>query len=364
MRTTLLALLFVSCVPQPSEPKPTELQLPAEHATDVPLTTYVRADGTWDTEIDYALGDGYPTSLTITPPSSVYVIQGCSKPQGTATWGRISTIEGSGATVALESGVVSVTLVAEGTMNEALAGSASDLDCSGVTTLPLEQRLTIRVRRVSGFLVDQLHQGWPGCEQQVVLPAGVEAWIPVAHPLDANGQRFKAANAPRPVAITIESTGALTRGSESWKLTGAPGHVTLRLHTDKPVQGLEGFDVVGPDTLTEVDAKLVLRKAAAKGSVVEELTDGASYLLWYPEQENLVDLAVNAATSTAGQLCMPIPSAWVAASSSTPAQCGPTSGELYGGGLPVAKIQSLGECKLEVTIPNTSHRLATAFSTR
>ena len=366
MRTLILAVALISCAPPPvpPEPKPTELILPVEHATDVPLQMYVRTNGEWDTSITYALGDDHPTSLTITPSPEVYVIQGCSVPKGTATWSRLSNLQGGGASLSLANGVLSVTLLFEGTVTALLEGQATGIDCNGVTSLPLQHTLTIRVARISSFVVDQLHQRWPGCEQSVVIPAGVEAWIPQAHPLDASGQRFEAANAPKPAAITLRSTGGLSRTAESWELTAEAGHVELGFDTDKPVAGLKSFEVVGPEALTRVDAQLFLRKAAAKGSVSEQLTDGESYLLWYPEQENLVDLQVNDATTTAGKLCMPIPVEWLAAISSTPAQCGPAGGEQYGGGLPVAKILSPGECRLEVTIPSTSHRWATSFTTR
>jgi hypothetical protein len=366
MRFLSLALVLISCAPPlaPSDPKPTELILPAEHASDLPLQMYVRANGEWETTIDYAIGDGYPTELTITPPSSVYVIQGCSGPQGAAAWTALSNIQGSGATLALRDGVISVTLLGEGTITVTLEGQATGMDCNSATSLSLLHTLTLRVRRISGFVVDQLHQRWPGCEQSVVIPAGVEAWIPQAHPLDSSGQRFEAANAPKPVAITLRSTGGLSRTAESWELTAEAGHVELSLDTTRSVAGLKSFEVVGPEALTRVDAQLFLRKAAAKGSVTEPLTDGESYLLWYPEQDNLVDLQVNDATTTAGKLCLPIPRAWLTATSSTPGQCGPAGGELYGGGVPVAKISSLGECRLEVTIPDTSHRWATSFTTR
>lgn len=361
MRTLALALVVVSCAPQP---KPTELQVPEEHATELTLQMYARADGTWDTELDYALGDGYPAALTIIPSPSVYVIPGCSVPQGTATWSKLSNVQGTAATLSVDSGAISVALNTEGTVTAVLEGEASGLDCNSATTLPLKHSLTIRVRRVTGFAVDQLHQRWPGCEEKVVLPAGVSAWLPVAHPLDANGQRFAAANAPSPVAMTLRSTAALARGMERWNLVASAGHVELSLDTTRPVQGLASFEVVSADALTGVDAKLFLRKAAAKGSVSEELVEGASYELWYPEQDNLVDLQVTSASSTEGMLCMPIPGEWLSASSSTPGQCSPAGGEQYGAGLPVAKIQSLGECRLEVTIPRTTHRWATSFSTR
>lgn len=368
MRFFALALVLISCAPPlPSPeptPRPTELVIPAEQATDLPLQMYFRTNGEFETSIDYALGDGYPTSLTITPSSSVYVIQGCSVPKGTATWTGISNLQGSGATLSLANGALSVTLLSEGTITATLEGQATGINCNGTTSLALRHALTLRVRRVTGFVVDQLHQRWPGCEQHVVIPAGVQAWIPQAHPLDTNGQRFEAANAPKPVAITLRSTGELSRAAESWELTASAGHVELSFDTTKPVDGLEFFEVVNADALTQVDGRLVLRKAAAKGSVIESLTDGESYLLWYPEQDNLVDLQVDDATTSAGKLCMPIPVAWLSATSATPARCGPTGGEQYGAGLPVAKILSLGECKLEVTIPNTSHRWATSFTTR
>jgi hypothetical protein len=365
MRILALALVLSSCAPPaPPEPKSTELVIPVEHTSDLPLQMYARANGEWETTLDYALGDGYPTELTLTPPSSVYVIQGCSAPQGTATWTGLSGVQGGGASLAFRGGVVSVILLGEGTVTATLEGQVTGIDCNSVTTLSLRHTITLRVRRISGFVVDQLHQRWPGCEQSVVIPAGVEAWIPQAHPLDSNGQRFEAANAPKPVAITLRSNGGLAHEAQSFELTAEAGHVELSFDTSKPVAGLTSFEVVGPDALTRVDAKLVLRKAAAKGSVTEDLTDGQSYLLWYPEQENLVDLQVNDAVTSLGKLCMPIPGAWLSASSSTPGQCGPASGEMYGGGVPVAKISSLGECRLEVTIPQTSHRWATSFTTR
>ncbi|MDP1830255.1 MAG: hypothetical protein Q8L48_43725 [Archangium sp.] len=337
--------------------------IPVGHAANLPLQMYVGIDGVWDTEVDYALGDGYPASLTITPPNEIYVIQGCSTPRGTTAWTTLANVQGTAATLSLRSGVLSVSLNTEGTVTAVLEGEATGISCNGVTTLPLHHTLTIRVRRITGFVVDQVHQRWPGCEAGVVLPEGVALWLPVAHPLDASGNRFEAANAPKPVAMTLKSTGELARTMQSWELTASAGHVDLSLDTTRPVRGLASFEVVGAEALTRVEAKLFLRKAAWKGYVSEEITEGASYQLWFPEQDNLVDLQVTSALSSAGKLCMPIPGRWLTATSSTP-HCGPAGGEQYGGGLPVAEIQSLGECRLEVTMPNTSHRWAASFTTR
>src|SRR5690606_6470727 len=189
---------------------------------------------------------------------------------------------------------------------------------------------------------------------------------PTAQPLDAADQPFTALNAPTPVSITLRSDAALTQVSEDGALWAETGEVSVVVDTTLPVRGLESVTLVGPDTLTAVERARYLRKAAAKGSIVEPIEDGSSYRLFFLDEVNKVDVQVDSAMTTHGRLCAGVPAVWFASSSATPERCeaGPGSFEkLSFAAIPIATILDVGECRLEVTIPGTSHAWTTHFTT-
>ena len=315
------------------------------------------------TELSYALGADYPAEVVLVPKGGYAMGRNCALDFGTLTWSTL-VVEGTAVTASLEGGSLHLTLREEGDASLLLEGNVDQQHCSGNAVVPLHQRINVHVHRVAGFTVDTLHQYWVECETKVVLPADAPLWVPVAHAMDAEGRQFEPANAPSPVQLTLRSSGALSPAPNAWEFTAAPGHVTISLETALPVQGLSSFEVVGPDALTEVQAALYLRKAASKGSVSEALEDGGSYRLFFPGQDNAVTARVETARTAGGRLCANVPAAWFSAVSSTPEQCGspPVSDEPFGD-VAVAAVRALGECRLEVTIPETAQRWAARFTT-
>lgn len=141
--------------------------------------------------------------------------------------------------------------------------------------------------------------------------------------------------------------------------------MAITVDTALPVLGLRTFTVVDPAALTSVQVALYLNKAVTKGVVVERITEGMAHRLFFPEQKNSVELRVEAAMTAQGKLCTQVPGAWFAVTSATPAQCPartPDPAELFTP-IPVATIGALGGCRLDVTIPGTSWRWTTQFST-
>lgn len=376
----LAGSLVTACAPPPKDPitpapeKPTpalvELGVPSRQLAKAELDIYAWLDAgvaTMETDLSYALGDGYPEALTLTPGQTVYVVNGCTLTIGTASWSNLTAVQGTAATLTLAANALSIDLREEGVVTAVLEGQLTGVSCmvegNSVTSLPLRQAVTMRVRRVASFVVESLHQTRIGCEQKVVLPSAGTLWLPTVHPVDSAGERFEATNAEVPVAMTLRSTGGLSRVGE-YALEATQGHVDVSLDTTKPVQGLKDFEVVDPEALTTVQAALFLRKATAKGSVTEEIAEGGSHQLYFPDRENLVELQVEQAATHLGTLCATLPASWLSAVSTTPGQCVPASGEQFGSGLPVVAILGLGRCEVEVTIAHTPHRWAAAFTTR
>jgi hypothetical protein len=48
-----------------------------------------------------------------------------------------------------------------------------------VTSLTFRHELTLRVRRIGGFVVEQLHQRWPRCAQNVEGKAVASEGVPL-----------------------------------------------------------------------------------------------------------------------------------------------------------------------------------------
>jgi hypothetical protein len=374
--TILFALVACEAVdPQggaPLDPAATyELTLPARHASSHEVQVFAELDGeraVERTELSFGLAEGYPRRVELVPASGLVLGPACLTSPGAVVWRSIGDVQGAAAGLELDGGALVVELQEEGTVTALLEGVIADQQCSfgDEAEVALRHEVVLRVHRVTGYVVEQIHQGVADCDQSVVLPADAPLHAPTARPLDAEGLPFAALNAPEPVSITLRSDAALTQHGEGAALWAEPGAVSVSVDTTLPVRGLESFVVVGPDSLTAVEAALYLRKAAAKGSVTERIADGAAYRLFFPESVNKVDVQVDSAMTSHGRLCAEVPAAWFASSSATPGRCEADAGspdKLAGAGIPVATIVDVGECRLEVTIPGTSHAWATYFTT-
>ncbi len=367
----MVCLTLVACgAPAPTEPVEPELVFPAEHAASTEVIAYAEFDAgqaSEETEMSLALGEEYPRELVVRPSKGYALGAGCGTDLGNLTWASLTSVEGDAAVVALESGELKVSIQKEGTVSLLLAGAVDQQDCPAadgtrLTTVPLQHRLTMRVHRAVSVLVEQQHQRWPECETNVVLPSNTLFWAPRVLLVNAGGQQFSAANAPTPNGLTLRSSGVIT--TEGSQARAEPGHVSISVNTSLPVHGLLSFEVVGPESVTSVQAELYLRKAASKGNVSEPLVDDRSYLIWNPGQLNSVDLRVGEVQTSQGRLCAPVPNTWFQAVSATPAQCGPFSDdERWGADVAVAKILGAGECRLEISLPGTTQRWTTRFKT-
>lgn len=386
MRTlavTLTGIVLAACdpvgAPGTADPDPPltagpgghALTLPVQHASSRDILVYADLAGdraSASTELSFGLADGYPDRVALVPGDGYVLGDGCSLQPGPVVWRAIADIQGNAAALRLEHGVVTLDLRDEGPVSALLVGEVAQQDCqlggTPVTTVPLQHRIDLHVLRVAGFEVEQFHQILADCRDAMILPADAPLWPPVARPFDSTGTRFDPANAPKPAAITLRSDGPLTLANEADQLTAGPGTVAIEVDTDLPVRGLRSFTVVGPESLTAVDAALYLSKAAAKGSVTVPIATGGEYQLFFPDQRNTVDLQVNAAMTAGGKLCANLPRAWFAATSATPEQCAPTPTgpeDSLSGELTIADIHAPGECRLAVTIPGTDLEWSTQF---
>ena len=350
-----------------------ELTLPVTYASSHEVIVYAELDGdqaTDLTELSYGLADGYPRQVEINPKDGFILDNACQLEPGIVVWRSIVDVQGTAASVELIGGALAARLREEGTVTALLEGEIAAQHCTfgdepSVTTVPLQHRVVLQVHQVEGFVVEQLHQVLADCWESMVLPSDALLRAPTAKPLDGAGQPFEPLNAPTPVTITLRSDGALTPADQAGQFWAEPGEVSVSVDTTLPVHGLRSFDVVGPDALTSVDAALYLQKAASKGSVVERIEDGMSYRVFFPELRNTVEVQVESAMTTHGKLCANVPGTWFASSSATPEQCAadPGSPEEFSSAIPIATIVSDGECRLQVTIPGTSHEWNTQFKT-
>lgn len=361
-----------SVKPEPG-PRVSELAYPARTATHVHTDVYARLEGTQavhETEVSYALGEGYPAHLTLSPTGIVYIAwPGCSSMTPTvAGWTSLGQVTGDAATLTLTEGLLTVDLLREGTVTAVLEGEVTGPGCKVdgvlVTTLALRHRLTVRVRRIHGLQLEHPSRYWPGCDTgTMTVVTGAELAAPTAHPVDFEGALFAAANAPQPVALTLRaSEGLIATTMSHWRYLGT-GRVTIEAATPLPLTGVRAFEVVGRDALTRVDAALYLSRTASKGGVSTLIEEGASYRLFFPDEPNTVSLLTDQVTTTAGPLCGWIPGDWYAAATETPAQCAVRAAEpdaLSGG---MIGIVGAGECRMSVTIPGTAFAWRAAFST-
>lgn len=350
-----------------------ELTLPAIYASSYEADLYARFDGTVaaaESTLSYGLSADYPQAGTVATPRGYALAKQCEVLLGGVVWRSLGEVQGTAAKLDLRDGALAVTLREEGTVSALLEGELTRQRCTLAdgtikTAVPLRHRVILQVRRVAGFVVEQKHQRLHGCGDVVVLPAGAPLWAPAVHPLDADGRLFEAVNAPAPATLTLRADGDLWLDGSLTRLRASPGTVAVTVATALPVQGLRAFTVVGPEALTAVTAAFYLRKAVSKGAISERIEEGRTYQLFFPEQSNWVDIQVDAATTPLGKLCANLPGTWLAATSATPAQCmaGVYSGEEPAIATAVAAIASLGECRLDVSLPGTSLRWTTRFST-
>ncbi|MBL8971486.1 MAG: hypothetical protein JNK56_12935 [Myxococcales bacterium] len=348
------------------------LELPAVLAASHELLLYTDLDGdhaSVATELHYGLHASYPRAVTVLPGTGLILAPECQPRPGDVVWHTLTELDGDAAGLTLAAGALAVDLRAEGTVTALLTGELQGQSCTLpgglVTTVPLAQRIVLRVDQVAGFTVEQFHQQLGDCPDRVVLPADAPLWAPTARPFNARAELFAPINAPTPVGITLRSPGALTAGADPWQLIAQPGVVTIAVDTTLPVRGLGSFTVIGPDALTSVAAALYLKTSASKGTVSEPIADGGSYPLFFPDQPNTVELHVDAATSELGKLCANLPAAWFAVSTTTPARCDApaASDDPLTSFIPIARIRAPGECRLAVQIPGTTHRWTTHFRT-
>lgn len=375
------AVTVLGACGSPGEPSDTpaadqQLTLPIRYASSHEFTIYHRIQPDLpidETRLSYGLADGYPQEVTITT-KGIALSPECRARLGGVVWSRLVDVKGTAARLSLSAGTIEVELIEEGEVTAILEGDLTGQECTPpdkpvVSSVKLYHRVVLQVDRVAGFVVDQLSQQYGDCKDQLVLPSGVPLRTPVAHPLNAAGRRFDPENAPSAAAIVLRSTGSLSAAANSWELVADPGTVSVSVETPLPVQGLRSFQVVGPASLSSAPATLYLERALSKGSMRERIQEGMSYKLHFPEQRNSVTVEVSPAMTTFGKLCANLPGVWFAASSSTPEQCTPrtpSAGDAETFPLnpfPIATIGSLGECRLEVTIPGSSWRWTTRFST-
>jgi hypothetical protein len=329
LKTALLTVLLPACgvtaTPGPSlrpQDLPPDAALPAEvevlpqlaSSTKVSIYAQLLQPGvaSYSSELSFALGDGYPAQITVTPTDAVYVVsRGCRLDTlPTAVWTSLVRTDGDAAGLALAGGVLTVDLKKEGAVTAVLEGELQGLHCTidgaEVTSLPLHHELTLHVERVSGFFVQHLAQIWPGCDgPTMVLPEGLDFELPQVHPLNGAGGRFHAENAPAPVRATLRSAGGLVSENHQWHLTSGAGQVTVTLDSPLPVTGVQTFEVVRPGSLSSLTAAVYLTVTASKGVTSRQITDGETYPVFFPTQPNTVDIKVDAAATEKGAALYP-----------------------------------------------------------
>lgn len=382
MRTYLWTIAAVAAcdagmAPTPEQPGPDDdrpapmvgraVVLPAEFAAEHALTVIAeQGDGPASArdELDLGLADGWPRRVTISGQEAYVFADGCPLHPGEITWRSISAVDGDAAQVEVVDGDLVLDLVAEGELTLRVTGEIGEQECDDGPTVTFEHELVVRVRRVRGFVLESFHQQLFGCDDRAVLPTDAPLWAPEARPLAGDGLAFAAINAPRPVEITLRSPGEL-RLDHAGKLWADAGEVTIDVATTLPVTGLRALRIVGPEALTAVEAGLYLQRTATKGTTSEPIVDGSEYPLFHPDQPNTVDIRVDAATTTFGELCAHVPGEWFAATSATPGQCTPSAAIAPDvvNPVPLAEIVGPGECRLAVTIAGTDLEWATRFST-
>jgi hypothetical protein len=302
-----------------------------------------------DLAYDLALEPDLPRSLMVDLGSEVY--RGAS-PGGpwTASWREVVTQGLTGSL--LKSTFLQLEASDAGTHRLEVRGEVSDSS----SRWPLVTTVTVRARPVEGYRFTSFNQRWSrGCEDSVRIATGAYAMMPTVQPVFA-GEAFTVSNAPRPVAFELESSERVEVQDSGFGFrVHAPATVMLRARTERPVDGLERLEVVGPSAVTSIETKFQLLRAAAKGGVLTAIEPGTSYPLFRPDEENVVRLDASEVMTADGPLCSEVPASWFEFSTETPAVCVPRE--------QVVRILGAGECRLSATLRGTSFRWDTRFTT-
>jgi hypothetical protein len=358
--------------PGTATPSEHTLVVPAEHPTTTAIEGLVTFTGdrlNQKTELVYGLAEGYPRQVTITLGKSYVVKSGCQERFAQGSWTAITGRTGTAATVALVDGALTVELQEEGDGMVLVAGEIPGLPCGPEgepgPAVVFEHLVELHVKRVAGLRLTHSTTGASACTDVLVLPSEHRLWLPQVLALDGAGQPFWPVNAKVPATLTLHSDGELAVGPEPWSFVAAAGAVAVEVDSSLSVEGLQRFDVVGPEALTSVQAELYLRRAVAKGDHSQIIENGKSYPVWFPDRSNGVDLRVETAMTTHGELCAKVPRGWFTVTSATPEQCAVKIEEddAYAQGVTLATLQSLGECRLDVTVPGAPQRWTTSFHT-
>ncbi|MDP1823698.1 MAG: hypothetical protein Q8L48_10660 [Archangium sp.] len=352
--TVVLVLVVSGCTPPPSGP--TAIAWPKKTETSTEVLVYPVYDmgmAAGRTELTYAFGDDYPSEVELVPGSGT----ACRSELAPLTWTGIASTEGTAATATLVDGKLKLSLVEEGVVTLFLDGTIAQ-SCDGQPQVPLRHRLILTVQRIASFEVSHLGQVDDGCDT-LVLPSGDKLRPPRVSALNAAGLPFLPSNASSPVELKLTSDSTVTL-SGSW-FTASPGHVTISLDTGIPVSGLESFDVVGPDSITEMTVELLVRKAISSSTFdFEPLVNGQTYRLpqLIPDAtNNSVDVRPVRVVTRKGLLCAYAPPSWFDAVSSTPGVCPrDSSGEVASTRVPVLKIVDRGECRFKATVVQSTQQ--------
>lgn len=293
--------------------------------------------------VSFALGSGFPDEPVLTFPQVLGTLTNTTPLR--TRWTQL-TVEGDALTAQLSAeGDVQTRLLREGAARLVLGGVGQPEDeREPPADVPLTLSVDVTVRHVASYVVRSFSQVLGGCPTRAVFPAN-GVWLPVAIPRDGTGREFTVANASSPLPLELISTGPL--GALSGQvLEIAAGHVDVRAQTSAPVDGLKSFEVIDSEDLTQATVTAHVVRAAAKGSISEPVTTGASYRLFFPEQPNTVELRVSDAQSRLGAVCGVVPAAWFLPVSETPSVC-----EAKPGG---AVLRGVGECRLTLQAPGVA----------
>lgn len=310
-------------------------------------------------EHDLAWGEGFPATTNFELPRRLIVpMPGLDDATVvfTAVAGPDDVVEH-----AFRGQTLGVSPRAEGATRLTVSGVAStELIDGGTVTFPLELTVGLRVHRVSGVQVESFQQTLFSCPGALTVAAGAEVWVPNARLIDPSGMVFTAVNAPRPIALDLESTSRVELDQDAQHFTVAsPGVVRIVARTQLAVVGLTELAALGPDALRTVPAKFILIRPVNKGSLYGEIVEGTSYPVIVPfgnpDEPVTVEFRAEFATVEAGRLCSALPASWFVVTSDTPSVCSPRA---LG-----ARVLTDGECRLRVALPGTTFAWATRFST-
>lgn len=337
--------------------------VPRQHAFFVPTTVHVAFldGGVARAGVDYDLawGEGFPERSNLELPRRLTIPMPALDDATLAFVGVTGPADV--VTHSLVGQTLSVVPRAEGATRLTVSGVAStELLDGGTVAFPFELSVGLRVHRVSGVQVESFQQTLFSCPGALTVAAGAPVWLPNARLIDPSGMVFDAANAPRPVALDLESSSRVELDQDAQHFSVAsPGVVRIVARTQLPVVGLTEVTALGPDALRTVPAKFILIRPVNKGSLYGEIVEGTSYPVIVPfgnpDEPVTVEFRVESPTVEAGRVCSVLPASWFVVTSDTPSVC---SARSLG-----ARVLTDGECRLRVALPGTTFTWATRFST-